>query len=226
MAIRDLTPEEVATAQRSTQLVFCELCQTCHAPYPDACERSGQTIFPHPDQRHPAFKDAAVVRPDRWEPGDLIDNYGRKVGHKVGDYTCYGSECGQPGLHGHGSTGTNLPKVHQHAFNKAADATRKDAGEICDQRGEEYMDSWALENVYAPRIRAVMKLIGVERELTREELRLIMAAGLVDVKTSRWGGEFKYDTPVDEINYLAALAQWMKEYVHKNGLPGAKKDAA
>lgn len=103
----------------------------------------------------------------------------------------------------------NVPK---HSFNRAALASQEDAAAIVNQRGGEYGDTWAVENVYAPRIKSVCRTIGFP-EPDAEQARLLMAAALCDVKTSRWMGPFNYDTPIDEINYLGALAQWLGEYV-------------
>jgi len=106
--------------------------------------------------------------------------------------------------------GTEEPR--QAAFNAAADRTLTRAQAIHRQRGNEYQDSWALENVHAPFITHVLREVFGLSGASAEELRLIMAAALVDVKDSRMGGEFKLDTIDDGINYRAAFCSWMEDY--------------
>lgn len=105
-----------------------------------------------------------------------------------------------------------IPVVPQRqAFNVAADATLARCQQIHAQRGSEYADTWALENVHAPVLKlALRETFGFDA--TAEELRLIMAASLCDVKDSRLIGEWKPDNMDDGINYRGAFTQWMIEY--------------
>jgi hypothetical protein len=103
-------------------------------------------------------------------------------------------------------------KPKQAAFNSAADRTLARAAAIHQQRGSEYEDSWALENVHAPFITHVLREVFGLTGASAEELRLVMAAALVDVKDSRMGGVFKLDTIDDGINYRAAFCSWMEDY--------------
>lgn len=98
------------------------------------------------------------------------------------------------------------------SFNAAAKRTIDRATAVHMQRGNEYRDSWALENVHAPFIRHVLREVFGVANVTAEELRLVMSAALVDVKDSRMGGVFKLDTVDDGINYRAAFASWMEDY--------------
>lgn len=106
--------------------------------------------------------------------------------------------------------GVEAPK--RPAFNEAADRTLTRAQSIHNQRGNEYQDSWALENVHAPFINHVLSEVFGLAGANAEELRLLLVAALVDVKDSRMGGAFKLDTIDDGINYRAAFASWMDDY--------------
>ncbi len=106
-----------------------------------------------------------------------------------------------------------LPEASpKQAFNLAADATFAEAQAIHGQRGTEYSDSWALGNVHAPVLKmSLREIFGFDP--TPEELRVIMAASLVDVKDSRYLGGWKKDTALDGLNYRAAHAAWLTEYL-------------
>lgn len=114
------------------------------------------------------------------------------------------------------------PSVQRHAFNRAVSTSLGESLEVSDQRAGEYSDTWAVENLTAPRLGSILREIAKHQyggdtidvaALTPEEIRLIVVASLADVKTSRYLGPWKDDTPADEINYLAALKQWMREYL-------------
>lgn len=82
---------------------------------------------------------------------------------------------------------------------------------IGTQRGQEYGDSWALENLVTTFTVATLKRLGIE--LPPEELRLIIAASLVDVKDQRIGaGPWKLDSAVDGINYRSLYADLREQY--------------
>lgn len=98
------------------------------------------------------------------------------------------------------------------AFNAAANKTLQRATEVHMQRGNEYQDSWALENVHAPFVTHVLREVFGLSGASPEELRLIIAASLVDVKISRMGGAFKVDTCDDMVNYVASFTTWMESY--------------
>lgn len=93
-------------------------------------------------------------------------------------------------------------------FNAAAEETINKALAVCDQRGGEYNDSWALEHIKTPFLDNTLDY------LTREpyerpvfdarDKRLIVLASLIDVKISRLVGPYKEDSSVDLINYVAA----------------------
>jgi hypothetical protein len=71
-------------------------------------------------------------------------------------------------------------------------------------RGQEYDDSWSIENIVTTFTGStVKKLTGCS--LSRDELRLIIAAAVVDLKDQRIaaGGAWKRDTMIDGINYRA-----------------------
>ena len=111
------------------------------------------------------------------------------------------------------NTWTDIASPRQ-AFNLAADATLARCQVIHAQRGSEYSDTWALDNIHAPVLRlALRETFGFTA--TAEELRLITAAALADVKDSRLIGEWKPDNMDDGINYRAAFTQWMTEYKAK-----------
>jgi hypothetical protein len=97
------------------------------------------------------------------------------------------------------------PISAHHTFNRAALSTLNESLAILDQRGGEYQDSWATENMQSPFLNNIFREFGVT--LDKEQTRLVMLAALCDVKLSRLAGPWKRDTAVDLINYLGALAQ-------------------
>lgn len=99
----------------------------------------------------------------------------------------------------------------QPAFNAAADKTLRRAQAISNQRGEEYLDSWALDNMVTTFFDATLRRLGV-CGLSREACRLLIVAALIDIKDSRMPGPWKEDTVDDGINYRAAYASWRQEF--------------
>jgi hypothetical protein len=87
-------------------------------------------------------------------------------------------------------------------FNDAAEETIKKALAVCAQRGGEYNDSWAIENIKTPFLDNTLQGFGIA--LTASAKRLIVLAALADVKISRLVGPYKEDSAVDLINYVAA----------------------
>jgi hypothetical protein len=102
------------------------------------------------------------------------------------------------------------------AFNAAIDATLGACLAISNQRGGEYMDSWALPNQATRFLDMIMREVGDDRSPAAK--RLIMVASLCDVKVSRTLGAFKEDTLNDLINYLGALRTWMVQYRRKKAV--------
>src|SRR6266851_2719068 len=91
-------------------------------------------------------------------------------------------------------------------FNYWVDTILGEAISISNQRGDEYGDSWALENMHTPVLDNILKMdykLGSDPLMDKRYKRLIVIASMIDVKGSRWLGPFKEDTPVDSINYLA-----------------------
>jgi hypothetical protein len=80
------------------------------------------------------------------------------------------------------------------------------------QRGQEYADSWALENVVTTFTKNTLLRFGFT--LNQEQLRLVIAAALVDVKDQRInaGGPWKRDSAIDGINYRALYTDLREEY--------------
>lgn len=99
-------------------------------------------------------------------------------------------------------------------FNAAAEATIGRALAICTQRGEEYQDSWDLNNLKAPFLTHTLSNVKLlDGSIVQPAtIRLIMLAALADVKLSRLVGGWKDDTAVDLINYVAAYAELRQQY--------------
>lgn len=117
-----------------------------------------------------------------------------------------------------GQTNVPLANPKPAEFNRAAGESLVRADELCEERGGQYLDSWALSNQYAPFTDQVRREIGPNRSLTTlslEERRLLRAAEQCDTKLSRLLGPYKGDTYIDLINYIAALRTWMDEYVQQ-----------
>lgn len=107
------------------------------------------------------------------------------------------------------------PPVKRQAFNVAADTTLNRCQDIHAQRGSQYADTWDLSNVHAPVLSMALRhTFGFNA--TPEELRIITAAALCDVKDSRLIGAWHVDNMDDGINYRAALAHWMQEYINSH----------
>lgn len=108
------------------------------------------------------------------------------------------------------------------AFNDACVTTLKDKClPVCEQRGVEYQDSWALDNLKTPFFdQAWAAATGTAANfLSKEEKRLLVIAALCDVKVSRLVGAFKSDTYEDLINYVATLRTWFEQYVAAHQSP-------
>lgn len=99
---------------------------------------------------------------------------------------------------------------HPHTFNRAALTTIGRATAICNQRADEYKDSWDLANLRMVFLDAILDRFGVK--LTPEQKRLVIMSSLCDVKLSRVAGPFKTDTYDDNINYTGALCELRREW--------------
>jgi hypothetical protein len=95
-------------------------------------------------------------------------------------------------------------------FNAAVDHVLGDCLATSNQRGDEYQDTWALENQVTTFLDATLRDFGTK--LSPEQTRLVMLAALIDVKDSRMIGPFKMDTLVDGINYRACYAHLRELY--------------
>lgn len=94
-------------------------------------------------------------------------------------------------------------------FAKNADETISEVQATYAQRGQEYMDSWALPDLIATFSKAVDKF---ERPFTPSGYRLRQCAALIDVKLSRMTGPYKRDTVIDLIAYLSCFAGLVEEH--------------
>ena len=101
-------------------------------------------------------------------------------------------------------------KPHPHTFNRAALTTIERAKAVCNQRADEYKDSWDLQNLKIVYVRAILERFGFK--CTPEQERLIIMSSLCDVKLSRVAGPFKLDTYDDNINYTGALCELRREW--------------
>jgi hypothetical protein len=107
-----------------------------------------------------------------------------------------------------------------HTFNKAALETINKAIGICNQRADEYLDSWCIENLRTPYLDSLQPLIiefysgRISQDiLTFARLkRLIIMASMCDIKLSRMSGPFKEDTYIDLTNYNGAFCTLRKEF--------------
>jgi hypothetical protein len=101
--------------------------------------------------------------------------------------------------------------ISKHAFNAASEKTLRRALTVSDSRAGEHLDSWHVDNQVSTFIDHVLQL-PILKGREREYKRLVMVAGLIDVKDSRISGPWKLDTVDDSINYRGAFATWREEY--------------
>lgn len=95
-------------------------------------------------------------------------------------------------------------------FERNADATLEDVRATYAQRGAEYADSWHTENMVTTFTRSTLERFGIKLDL--DQVRLLQAAALVDIKDSRIGGGWKRDSAVDGIAYRACYTNLREEY--------------
>lgn len=98
----------------------------------------------------------------------------------------------------------------QHTFNRAAMETLNESIKICEQRAGEYLDSWSLENLQTVFLDIVLRELKIE--LSKKAKRLLVMAGISDIKLSRMAGPFKSDNHIDLNNYNSAFCSLLKEY--------------
>ena len=103
-------------------------------------------------------------------------------------------------------------------FERTADATLGQVRAIYAQRGAEYADSWAIENLVTTYLDSTLAMMGLTN-VPAEVKRLIQLACLVDVKDSRMGGPWKADSAIDGIAYRASYTTLREEYEKKNPAP-------
>lgn len=99
-------------------------------------------------------------------------------------------------------------------FNAAVDGILDTCREISDTRGVEYRDSWALENQVTLFQDSTFEMLDhtPAKYAPSRWKRLNTMASMIDVKLSRLAGEYKADTYIDLINYIAAYAGLRAEY--------------
>ena len=95
-------------------------------------------------------------------------------------------------------------------FEESADKTIEQVRAIYSQRGQEYADSWSLDNLVTTFTEHTLRELGFR--LDPLQLRLVLMAALVDVKDSRMGGPFKADSIIDGIAYRAAYCALREQY--------------
>lgn len=106
-------------------------------------------------------------------------------------------------------------------FERCADATLGKVRDIYAERGAMYSDSWAAENVVETFTRDTFLLLKDVKpeDLTKEHMRLIQAAVLVDIKDSRMAGGYRADHLIDGVAYRAIYGALREEYeaAHRQG---------
>src|SRR6266478_3418441 len=106
-------------------------------------------------------------------------------------------------------------------FEENATETLEACISIFRDRGKGYTDTW--RNGTWNAVKATRSVIGHRTFWTDEDYRTIVAAALVDVKIARLAGEYKEDTSLDLINYLANWVSQMKKIAppkEDQGYPG------
>lgn len=96
-------------------------------------------------------------------------------------------------------------------FERTASKTIQRATGIYADRGENYGDSWALENQTRALTDATLLRLGIPK-LDSEQMRLLQLAVLSDVKDQRLIGRWNPDSIDDGLNYRAAWCTLRDEY--------------
>jgi hypothetical protein len=99
-------------------------------------------------------------------------------------------------------------------FERCAGAMLAEVSEIFTQRGQEYSDTWATKNQVSTFTRQTLRdVFGIDvKAIDATQIRLLLAAALVDVKDSRMLGPHKRDTHIDGVAYRALYAQLREEW--------------
>lgn len=83
---------------------------------------------------------------------------------------------------------------------------------VCRERGGQYGDGWALENLRCDNLWVTVARMGIPvAHLDPASLRELMVAALCDVKMQRLARGWKEDSAVDLINYLAFLVSLRRD---------------
>jgi hypothetical protein len=107
----------------------------------------------------------------------------------------------------------DAPAVNDdHVFTKAMKDYLPECWEIGVERGGQYGDTWALENRVNTYKLVVLRLPKTEA-LVDSWLRLMDAASMLDIKSTRFLGGFKRDHVIDSINYFAAFGFLLEDYL-------------
>lgn len=121
-------------------------------------------------------------------------------------------------LNSYQETGCDKPSTKQATFNRASADTVNRAQAVCNQRGNEYLDSWHLSNLKTPYLDNLLRDWPIDRvydDAKAAYKRLIVMASLIDVKISRLSGLYKEDTSLDLINYIGAYNTLRLEFEHQ-----------
>jgi hypothetical protein len=128
------------------------------------------------------------------------------------------------GIASSGKRRTAVAEPVKQTFERCADATLTEVRATYAQRGEEYSDTWALDNrSSAFTAHTLRELAGIE--MTPEELRLVICAALIDVKESRLIGPYKRDTLVDSIAYRSLYAELRADLDRRTLVRHSSKEA-
>ena len=77
------------------------------------------------------------------------------------------------------------------------------------ERGDQYADTWGKDGVWHL-TKAILKKYS-NTDVDDEACKAIALATFIDQKYSRFAGGYKKDTAIDLVNYIAALADKVKE---------------
>jgi len=102
---------------------------------------------------------------------------------------------------------TKTPKA---TFEDKADQTIERVKGIYAQRKTQYKDSWALSNQSARLTNMSLEIFGYH--LQPEQVRILQASVLCDIKDSRLIGPYNSDTLLDSIAYRSFLTGLIEEY--------------
>ena len=121
------------------------------------------------------------------------------------------------------SSTTIIPNPQTPTFERTADETIERSQAIYKQRGVQYSDTWALENLTTAVTRSVLQRFGIQG-LRADELRLLLLAALIDVKDSRLIGGWNPDSLYDGIAYRASFTTLRDEYERREAVAVRPED--